>query len=105
MEYGKLNSELFRAIRLVVDTGIHEKRWNREKVVKYMKNNLGHSDEDIESEVNRYISDPGQALCYKIGQMQILKLKKKFLKKNNNVKDFHRKFLQNGEIPLSLLKI
>ena len=105
LEYGKLNSELFRAIRLVVDTGIHEKRWNREKVVKYMKNNLGHSDEDIESEVNRYISDPGQALCYKIGQMQILKLKKKFLKKNNNVKDFHRKFLQNGEIPLSLLKI
>ena len=105
LEYGKLNSELFRAVRLVVDTGIHEKKWSREKAVNYMKNNLGHGDGEIESEVNRYIADPGQSLCYKIGQMQILKLKKEFLKKNNDVKEFHKKFLENGEIPLSLLKL
>jgi uncharacterized protein (DUF885 family) len=104
LQYGKLNSELFRAVRLVVDTGIHEKKWSREKTVNYMKNNLGHGDGEIESEVNRYIAGPGQALCYKIGQMEILRLKKEFLNKNNDVKEFHKNFIENGEIPLSLIK-
>jgi len=103
-ELGYLNSELFRAVRLVVDTGIHYKKWSREQVAEYMKENLGWSSY---GEIDRYSVWPGQACAYKIGELKILELREKAKRKlgdDFDMKEFHDVVLRNGAIPLDLLE-
>lgn len=106
-KYGALTFEMWRACRLVVDTGIHEKRWSREQAYNFMHSNTANSDQDIQSEIDRYISWPGQALAYKLGELKIKELRKiaeEKLGSKFNVKEFHDKVLENGAIPLPLLE-
>lgn len=101
---GYLNSELFRAVRLVVDTGIHYKKWSREQAYEYMKENLGWGSY---GEIDRYILWPGQACAYKVGELKILELRekaKKELKNKFDLKEFHKVILENGALPLYLLE-
>jgi uncharacterized protein (DUF885 family) len=105
--YGALTFEIWRACRLVVDTGIHEKGWTRDEAYEFMRKNTPNSDPDIRSEIDRYISWPGQALAYKIGELKLKELRKKAereLGNKFNVKDFHDNVLRNGAIPLGLLE-
>jgi uncharacterized protein (DUF885 family) len=103
-EIGYLGSELHRAVRLVVDTGIHFKKWSRKKAYNYMVNNMGWGSY---GEIDRYTLWAGQACAYKIGELKILELRdraKKQLGENFDLKEFHEVVLQNGAIPLSLLE-
>lgn len=105
--YGKLNGELWRAIRLVVDVGIHYKGWSRQEVIDYMLENSSTSLAEAVSETDRYIVWPGQALAYKIGELKIKELRRKAeyaLGDKFNLKEFHDVVLRNGTIPLSLLE-
>lgn len=105
--YGALTFEMWRACRLVVDTGIHDKQWTREEALAYMKKYTPTSDQDLQSEIDRYISWPGQALAYKTGELKIKELRKKAeenLGDNFNLKAFHDTVLMNGAIPLPLLE-
>jgi uncharacterized protein (DUF885 family) len=105
-DYGRLNSELFRAVRLVVDTGIHDKNWSREKVIEYMHAN-DVNDTVAQTETDRYIAWPGQALAYKMGQLMIRKLRdeaKAQLGPKFNIKAFHDEVLNGGAMPLDLLQ-
>jgi uncharacterized protein (DUF885 family) len=105
--YGALTFEIWRACRLVVDTGIHEKGWTREEAYEYMKKNTPNSDLDIRSEIDRYISWPGQALAYKIGELKLKELRnraEKELGSKFNIREFHDNVLKNGAIPLVLLE-
>ncbi|MDX1469957.1 MAG: DUF885 domain-containing protein [Flavobacteriaceae bacterium] len=105
--YGKLSAEMHRAIRLVVDTGIHAKGWSREKAIEYSVDNEASSLESIESEVERYMALPGQALSYKIGELKINELRSKAEKKLGNkfnIATFHTKILESGTLPLNLLE-
>jgi uncharacterized protein (DUF885 family) len=104
---GRLQAELFRAVRLVVDTGIHHGKWSREKAIKYMSDTTGMADTDVESEIERYVVWPGQALSYKVGMIKFLELRQKAMDQlgdKYSPKDFHTKVLENGAIPLSLLE-
>jgi len=104
---GRLQAELFRAVRLVVDTGIHYKRWTREEAIEYMYENTGMPMGDVISEVERYIVMPGQATAYKIGMMKILELRdlaQQELGEQFNIKEFHNVILQNGAMPLDILE-
>src|SRR6478672_1902691 len=105
-DYGRLNSELFRAVRLVVDTGIHDKNWTREKVIDYMHTN-DVVDAVAHTETDRYIAWPGQALAYKMGQLTIRKLRdeaKTALGAKFDIKAFHDEILNGGAMPLDLLQ-
>jgi uncharacterized protein (DUF885 family) len=105
-DYGRLNSELFRAVRLVVDTGIHDKNWSREKVIDYMRAN-DVNDAMAQTEADRYIAWPGQALAYKMGQLMIRKLRdeaKAQLGAKYDIKAFHDEVLNGGAMPLDLLQ-
>jgi uncharacterized protein (DUF885 family) len=105
-DYGRLNSELFRAVRLVVDTGIHDKDWSREKVIDYMHQN-DVNDALAQTEADRYIAWPAQALAYKMGQLTILKLRaeaKEQLGSKFDIKAFHDEILNGGAMPLDLLQ-
>src|ERR1051325_11138459 len=105
-DYGRLNSELFRAVRLVVDTGIHDKKWSREKVIDYMHAN-DVVDAVAQTETDRYIAWPGQALAYKMGQLAIRKLRedaKAQLGSKFDIKAFHDEILNGGSMPLDLLQ-
>ncbi len=105
--YGALTFEMWRACRLVVDTGIHEKRWTREEAFDFMKKNTPNSEHDIQSEIDRYISWPGQALAYKLGELKMKELRKMAEEKLGtkfDVKEFHDRLLENGAIPLPLLE-
>ncbi len=105
-DYGRLNSEMLRAVRLVVDTGIHDKNWSREKVVDYMHAN-DLNDAMVQTEADRYIAWPGQALAYKMGQLAILKLRdeaKAQLGDKFEIKAFHDEILNGGAMPLELLQ-
>jgi uncharacterized protein (DUF885 family) len=105
-DYGRLNSELFRAVRLVVDTGIHDKNWSREKVIEFMHAN-DVNDAVAQTETDRYIAWPGQALAYKMGQLMIRKLRdeaKAQLGAKFNIKAFHDEILNGGAMPLDLLQ-
>jgi uncharacterized protein (DUF885 family) len=105
-DYGRLNSELFRAVRLVVDTGIHDKKWSREKVIEYMHAN-DVNDTLAQTETDRYIAWPGQALAYKMGQLTIRKLRdeaKMQLGPKFDIKAFHDELLNGGAMPLDLLQ-
>lgn len=106
--YGKLQTEIMRAVRLVVDTGIHELGWTREKAIDLMKLAKGGfiTDEFIASEVDRYIAMPGQALAYKVGALEIeghRKRAEKELGAKFNIRDFHDVILRNGSLPLDVL--
>jgi uncharacterized protein (DUF885 family) len=104
---GRLQAELFRAVRLVVDTGIHHKRWTREQAIEYMLQNTGMPQGDVVSEIERYIVNPGQACAYKVGMMKILELRKKAqdaLGPQFDLKQFHNVVLKDGAMPLDLLE-
>ena len=104
---GVLQSELFRAVRLVVDTGIHYKRWSREEAIAYMKDVTGMSDTEVRVEIERYIVWPGQACSYKIGMLKILELREKAKEKlggDFNIKDFHSVILEQGQPPLFIVE-
>lgn len=104
---GRLQAELFRAVRLVVDTGIHSKRWTREEAIEYMKTNTGMAQSDVVSEIERYIVMPGQATSYKVGMMKILELREKAksaLGDKFDLRDFHDVVLKNGAVPLDILE-
>jgi uncharacterized protein (DUF885 family) len=105
-DYGRLSSELFRAVRLVVDTGIHDKGWSRDQVIAYMREN-DVNDVLAQSETDRYIAWPGQALAYKMGQLKIRELRdraQKALGPRFNIKTFHDEVLDGGALPLDLLE-
>lgn len=104
---GRLQAELFRAVRLVVDTGIHYKKWTREEAIDYMKANTGMAQSDVVSEIERYIVMPGQATSYKVGMMKILELREKAktaLGEKFDLRDFHDVVLKNGAVPLDILE-
>ena len=106
-ELGILQSEIFRAVRLVVDTGIHYKKWTREEAIDYMKAKTGMSDTECRVEIERYIVWPGQALSYKVGMIKILELREKAmdaLGDRFNIKDFHSAVLDNGNPPLFIVE-
>ena len=104
---GQLNYDMWRAVRLVVDTGIHQFGWTREQAIYFFKQNTGKSDQDIQNEVDRYISWPGQALAYKLGQLKIQALRaeaEKALGSRFDVRAFHDQILGSGALPLSVLE-
>ena len=105
--FGYLQNELWRAIRLVTDTGLHSKGWTREQVIKYMLENSAASDTDATSEAERYIAWPSQATAYKIGELKIQELKKKAqaqLGDRFDPREFHAEILKDGSLPLSVLE-
>jgi uncharacterized protein (DUF885 family) len=105
--FGTLSSEMHRAIRLVVDTGIHSKGWTREQAIQYSLENEAEPEASITAEIERYMANPGQALSYKIGQIKIQKLRKKAesqLGDKFDIKEFHKQILETGCIPLALLE-
>lgn len=105
--FGMLGNEMHRAVRLVVDTGIHSKGWTREQAIKYSLDNEAESEASIIAEIERYMAIPGQALSYKIGQLKILELRQKAQDKMGDkfdIKVFHQKVLESGVMPLALLE-
>jgi uncharacterized protein (DUF885 family) len=105
--YGALDGELWRAIRLVLDTGIHAKGWTREQAIEYARQNSSQSETAIVSEVERYIAIPSQALAYKIGELKITELRRRAereLGPRFDIKAFHREILQDGALPLDVLE-
>jgi uncharacterized protein (DUF885 family) len=105
-KFGQLNYDMWRAARLVVDTGMHAFKWTREQAIYFMKQNTGRSDLDIANEVDRYISWPGQALAYKMGELRIKALRaeaEKALGAKFDVRAFHDKLLGSGALPLAVL--
>jgi uncharacterized protein (DUF885 family) len=104
---GRLTAELFRAVRLVVDTGIHHKRWTREEAIQYMLENTGMAESDVTAEIERYIVMPGQATAYKVGMMKILELRQKAMNalgERFDIREFHDVVLKNGAVPLDILE-
>lgn len=104
--YGRLENEMWRAIRLVIDTGVHEMRWPRERMVEYFHRYTAMDEPNVQSEVDRYIAWPGQALAYKLGQLEILKLReqaKQSLGGKFDIRAFHDQVLGNGALPLDVL--
>jgi uncharacterized protein (DUF885 family) len=105
--FGTLSDEMLRAMRLVVDTGIHSKGWTREQAIEYMLANSDMGKTDATAEVERYIAIPSQALAYKIGALTIMRLKdraKKELGSEFDVREFHNQVLNTGALPLTVLE-
>ena len=106
-KFGQLTYDMWRAVRLVVDTGMHYKNWSREDAVNLFLENTAKTEQDINNEVDRYIAWPGQALAYKIGQLKIMELRdksKEALGDDFDIKDFHDHILSFGSIPLNILE-
>ena len=106
-KFGQLTYDMWRAVRLVVDTGMHYKDWSREDAVNLFLENTAKTEQDINNEVDRYIAWPGQALAYKIGQLKIMELRdksKEALGDDFDIKDFHDHILSFGSIPLNILE-
>jgi uncharacterized protein (DUF885 family) len=106
-DYGRLNDEMLRAIRLVVDTGLHSKQWTREDVVKYFRDHSAIDEVEIQAETDRYIVWPGQALAYKIGQLKILELRERAQRELGakfDIRRFHDEVLSAGALPMSQLE-
>jgi uncharacterized protein (DUF885 family) len=106
-KFGQLSYEMWRAVRLVVDTGMHSQGWTRQQAIDFFHENTGKTDQDIIVEVDRYIVWPGQALAYKLGQMKIRELRTKAEKTKGNafdVRAFHDAVLEQGAVPLDLLE-
>ena len=105
--FGRLTYEMWRACRLVIDVGIHTKNWTREQAVNYLAEHTALSLHEVNTEVNRYISWPGQALAYKMGEIKIKEMRRKAeaaLKENFDVRAFHDMVLSNGTVTLSILE-
>jgi uncharacterized protein (DUF885 family) len=106
-DLGRLQAELFRAVRLVVDTGIHSKRWPREQAIAYMREKTGMGEKEVTAEIERYIVNPGQACAYKVGMLKIQELRKRAqteLGTKFEQKQFHNVVLKNGALPLEILE-
>ena len=106
-EYGRLENEMWRDIRLVIDTGVHSKHWSRNQMVEYFHKYTAMDEPNIQSEVDRYIAWPGQALAYKLGQLEILKLRaeaQQQLRNKFDLRAFHDEVLGNGALPLDVLQ-
>lgn len=104
---GRLQAEMFRAVRLVVDTGIHAKRWTREQAIEYMILHTGMGRDEVTAEIERYIVWPGQALAYKVGMEKILELRQRArdqLGEDFDIREFHDVVLKNGSMPLAILE-
>jgi uncharacterized protein (DUF885 family) len=103
--FGKLTFELLRSVRLVVDTGIHYYGWSYRQAVNYMKKYIPLGKKDLESEVERYICMPAQALCYKVGERKILEWRREYIRcfGNDRIKQFHKTLLEDGILPLQVL--
>ena len=105
--FGRLTYEMWRACRLVVDTGMHTQGWSRQQAIDYLASNTALSLHNVQTEIDRYISWPGQALSYKVGELTIKRLRKKTeaaLGQNFDLRDFHDQILKNGSMPLSTLE-
>ena len=105
-EYGRLENEMWRDIRLVIDTGVHAKHWSRDQMVEYFHKYTAMDEPNIQTEVDRYIAWPGQALAYKLGQLEILKLREEAQQKLGSkfdIRTFHDEVLGNGALPLNVL--
>ncbi len=105
--FGTLGAEMHRAVRLVVDTGLHSKGWTREQAIKYSMENEAESEAGITSEIERYMANPGQALSYKIGQLKIIELREKSKKELGDkfdIRQYHNQVLETGCVPLELLE-
>jgi uncharacterized protein (DUF885 family) len=105
--FGMLGNEMHRAVRLVVDTGLHSKGWTREQAIKFSMDNEAESEAGITTEIERYMAIPGQALSYKIGQLKIMELRTRAQAKMGDkfdIKKFHEKVLESGVMPLALLE-
>jgi len=106
-QFGQLTYEMWRAVRLVVDTGIHYKGWTRQQAIDFFKDNAAKTELDIINEIDRYIGNPGQALAYKIGQLKILTIRKRAelaLGDNFDIRAFHDEMLGAGALPLDILE-
>ena len=106
-EYGMLENQMWRAVRLVVDTGVHSKHWTRDQMVQYFRDHTTMDDTTIQEEVDRYIAWPGQALAYDVGRLKILELRakaQKALGKNFDIRAFHDEVLDSGAMPLDILE-
>jgi uncharacterized protein (DUF885 family) len=105
-DYGRLENEMWRNIRLVIDTGVHEKHWSRNQMVEYFHRFTAMDEPNVQNEVDRYIAWPGQALAYKLGQLEILELREEAREKLGNQFDlraFHDEVVGNGPLPLDTL--
>ena len=105
--FGQLTYDMWRSVRLVVDTGIHHKGWTRQQAIDYFLENAAKSKEDIINEIDRYISWPGQALAYKIGQLKILELRDRAemsLNESFDIRSFHDMILGSGPVTLNVLE-
>ena len=105
--FGGLNDEMLRAMRLVVDSGIHAQRWTRDQAIQYMLDNSGMSRTEVVAEVERYIAIPGQALAYKVGQLTILRLRaeaERALGNRFDPREFHAQVLMTGSLPMVVLE-
>jgi uncharacterized protein (DUF885 family) len=106
-QFGALSAEMWRAVRLVVDTGMHAKGWTREQAIDYFRANTALGDADIKAEVERYIAWPGQALAYKVGQLKILELRRRAQAKLGprfDIRAFHAQVVDSGSLPLAVLE-
>ena len=107
-QFGQLSYEMWRALRLVVDTGLHAKGWSREKAVEFMLANSSMSSHNAQAEVDRYVAWPGQALAYKVGELTINRLRREAsaaLGSHFDLRAFHDEVLGRGALPLSLLEV
>ena len=105
-EYGRLENEMWRAVRLVVDTGVHYKHWTRQQMVDFFHLHTAMDEPNVQTEVDRYIAWPAQALAYKAGQMKILELRERARRKLGgrfDLRAFHDEVLMNGAVPLDVL--
>ena len=106
-EYGRLENEMWRSVRLVVDTGVHSQHWSRQQMVDFFRQHTAMDEPNIETEVDRYIAWPGQALGYKLGQMKIIELRERArqqLSERFDLRAFHDALLGDGPLPLDVLE-
>jgi uncharacterized protein (DUF885 family) len=104
---GRLQAEMFRAVRLVVDTGMHSKRWSREQAIEFMADNTGMGEDEVIAEIERYLVNPAQALAYKVGMLKIVELRakaKKELGDKFDIREFHDAVLSSGSVPIFILE-
>jgi len=107
-DYGRLQDEMLRAIRLVVDSGLHYKKWTRDQVIEYFHQHSNQDEIEIQNETDRYIAWPGQAVSYKVGQLKILELRERAKAKLGtqfDIKEFHDQILDAGALPLTVLEL